>query len=204
MLIPHGDWFHAPYLVFDARRVLASVITFSAMAHSNAYSIPSLAIDIGARVIYLDDESLEVIGACTPLKQGALITLNSAIEHTRHAMAGLVHEIGHAVIGEFACECKGRLQVESERDAWLRGIYVAISRPLAELVLNGSETAGEVAARCHVPESMVRIRTALSIVLGEHPGDERWAYESIHLNLVMLECFFEDGRARRFREWVRV
>lgn len=201
MYIPDDEWIYAPHLVFEARSVLASVRSFADQVHSDAYSIPSIATELGIRVHYLRDASLSMIGQCTREEQGLVISLNDALECTEWDMGGLTHELGHAVVDEVAPGCRGKLRQVTERNAWLRGIYVAISRSLAEAIVERRATVREVAARCCVPEPVVSIRVGLAVALGECDGDRDFAYERIRHNLLTLEQWFDDGRARGFREW---
>jgi hypothetical protein len=200
MLVPENEWLYAPHLAFEARTVLAPVRSFSDRIHAAAYSIPSIATDLGGSVGYFSDPSLEVIGMCTRKGDGLSIVLNDAIENTEYDMAGLVHELGHAAISEVSFRCTGVLHRRNERDAWLRGIYVAVSRPLADMVLGGHATIRDIASRCSVPTPIVRIRLALAVALSEHDGDAEEAHETIRYELLALEQFFEDGRTHGFRE----
>jgi hypothetical protein len=204
MLVPDAEWIYAPHLVFDARRVLAPVRAFADRVHASAYSIPIIAMELGAAVSYQRESSLTVIGVCTRAENGAVIALNDAIEGTDWDMAGLIHELGHAVTDEICLRCTGRLQLASERNAWLRGIYAAISRVLAEAVLDREIAVRDVAARCSVPPSIVHIRTGLSVAVGEREGDVDEAYETVRRELLVLEQWFDQGRARGFREWATV
>lgn len=202
MLLPENQWIHAPHLVFNAQRVLAGLLPFSAMVHANAYSLPSIAVELGVSVGYFEDASLQNIGACVRGEHGVVIRLNDAIEGTLYDMAALTHELGHAVVEEGSLGCSGVLRRQRERDAWLRGIYVAISRPLAEAVWNGETTAREVAGRCCVPTPIVEARVALAVTLGEVEGYPPAAYEIVAEQLLRLERWFEDGRRHGFREQV--
>lgn len=200
-IIPDDTWIYAPHLVFEARTVLAAVRSFSERVHADAYSIPSIVVELGLRVYYLRDTSHIMIGQCTRDEEGFVITLNDAIECTDYDMGGLIHEIGHAIVKELAFACKGKLRLVAERNAWLRGIFVAISLPLAEAILDRRATVREIAARCCVPEMIVRIRVGLAVALGEAIGDREFAYEQIRHDLLELEQWFDDGRVRGFSEW---
>lgn len=199
MLLPEHEWTYAPYLVFDARRVLARVLTISQQIHGNAYSIPSVALELGVPVKYIRDDSFSMIGMCARDNRSVVITLNDAVEDTLYDMAGLVHELGHAVVDEVSLACKGSLRKSKERDAWLRGIYVAISRPLAESIHTGRANVREVAGRCCVPTPIVEIRAGLAVALGEVDGDRDWAYELIADQLLALEQWFNNGRRDGFQ-----
>lgn len=201
MLVPDNEWIYAPHLVFDARTVLARVLDFSERVHANAYSIPSVALEIGVRVRYVSDKSHAMIGQCTFDDKGLVITLNDAIENTLYDMTALVHELGHAVMKELSIICDGKLSRLKERDAWLRGIYVAISRSLAESIVMRRATVREVASRCFVPPHIVRIRVALAILLGEFEGDKLAAEDDLRADLLALEQWFDEGRACGFNEW---
>lgn len=200
MFVPDGQWIYAPHLVFEARTVLAGVRPFTERVHANAYSIPSIATELGFQTRFLEDDSYSMIGQCTRDGEGLVITLNDAIESTAYHMAGLTHELGHAVVMDLSFACTGKLRKVAERNAWLRGIYVAISRPLAELALDGDAPVREIAARCHVPDPIVSIRANLAIALGEWDGDIELAYEEIRHDLLVLEQWIEDGREWGFRE----
>lgn len=200
MLVPDGQWTYAPHLVFDARRVLAAVIPLAERVHARAYSIPAVAVELGAQVRYTRDASLGAIGMCVRVGDGLRIQLNDAIEGTDFDMAGLVHELGHAARDEGAFGCTGQLRRLAERDAWLRGTYMAISRPLAEQVADGTASVREVAGRCSVPRMIVQIRAGLAVLLGEAEGDRREADELVREQLLLLEQWFEDGKASGFAE----
>lgn len=201
MLVPDSEWVYAPYLMFDARSVLARTLSFSERIHRNAYSIPSIAIELGVRVRYIADPSLAVIGLCMRHDDDIVIALNDAVESTSWDMAALIHELGHAVIDQVAPACAGKLARVEERNAWVRGIYVAISRFLVEGIAEGNLTPWEVAARCSVPEAIVHARMALAEVLGEIEGDVSKGYDRLRDELLMIEAWLEDGRACGFREW---
>jgi hypothetical protein len=204
MLVPEQEWIYAPHLVFDARRVLAPVRSFTERVHASAYSIPSIATELGATVGHKRDRSLEMIGQCSRAGDATVITLNDLLEDTEYDMAALIHELGHGVVTEIALRCTLKLRRVEERNAWLRGIYVAISRVLTEAVLDGQATVREIAARCMVPQQVVRIRTGLAVAIGEREGDVDEAYETVRRELLVLEQWFDQGRARRFREWATV
>lgn len=200
MLVPDYSWTYAPYLVFNARRVLAPVLTFSQQVHDAAYSIPAVAVELGAPVHFQRDSSLTMIGGCFRSGEGIVIRLNDQIDGSPYEMAGLVHELGHAAVDEVALACSGMLRRQRERDAWLRGIYVAISRQLAEGIHDGRLTIREVAGRCCVPTPIVAVRHGLAVALGEVDGDRDAAYELIAEQLLQLEQWFDDGRRRGFDE----
>lgn len=201
MLVPDDEWVYAPYLVFDARRVLASVLSFSADMHASAYSIPVIAVELGVQVQYRRDRSLGMLGLCARMGDDLVIAINDAIECSEWDMAVLIHELGHAVVAEQSLRCGLRLRNLDERNAWVRGIYVAISRPLVEAIADGSATPRDVAARCSVPTAIVLARLAIARLLGEVDGDVRAAEEDLRVELLMIEGWIADGRSRGFREW---
>lgn len=201
MLVPESEWIYAPHLMFDARRVLASVLPFTERVHAEAYSIPAIAVDLGAEVSYRRDPSLDLLGMCARRGEGMVITLNDAIEFTEYDMPGLIHEIGHAVISEASLRCTLALRRLEERNAWVRGIYVAISRVLVEGITSGNLTVRDVASRCSVPLCIVRARLALATIMRERPGHPVLAYEDLRAELLTVEQWIEDGRSHGFREW---
>lgn len=202
MRITEEDLTFAPYQVLDARRVLAGLREFTARVHADAYSIPSVAIELGVPVTYHRDRSLEMIGACVRSDEGWVIQLNDAIDGTLHNMPGLIHELGHAIAQELAPRCRGELHQKRERDAWLRGIYVAISRHLVEGIEDGVLTERQVAGRCAVSLPIVKIRMALAVIMGEAGGDLVEAHSNIAEQLYALDEWFSDGRRDGFRDRV--
>lgn len=201
-MLQEDRWIYAPYLIFDARRILAGLRSFSDRVHANAYSIPSVAIELGVPVAFQEDRTRESFGGCFRDDAGMVIRLNDQMENTLYAMAALTHELGHAIRDDVSPLCRGSLRKQAERDAWLRGIYIAISRPLAEAVWNGETTTQEVATRCCVPTLIVEARVGLAVTLGEVEGYAPAAYEMIAEQLLQLEQWFEDGRRHGFRAHV--
>jgi hypothetical protein len=185
----------APWEVPELRKRLARAVTFSRRYHRHPYCLSTLRAEFGVTLEWFDEDECTLLAYLSGERGRRAIKLNALLHETPVQPIAVLHECSHIVLGLYCQDCTHKIESRDERDVWLASALIAVSRQLASHVLDGHASVVEIAARCRVPEALVRVRLGLAIVLGDRRGHLGEALDLIRYQLGRLEAWIELMRA---------
>jgi len=186
----------ATWEVPELRQRLARVVSFSRRYHRHPHSLATLRFELGAGVDWFDEDELSLPSYLREERgEQPLIRLNTLLFETPLQILAVLHECCHHVLGHRRQDCASKIESRDERDVWLASALIAVSRPLARMVLEGHASIAETAWHCRVPEPLVQIRLGLAVVLGEWDAPLGEALDLIRYQLGRLEAWIESMKA---------
>lgn len=168
---------------------LDPVDAFARRLHSRLWCVQGLPTELGARR-FVSETGPDLFGVAVQGRTRA-IGLSAAIVGTPLELPVIAHECGHLLLGHDVGFCSLALgvRVRAERDAWAGAALLAIPREAGAALVERRATAHDIAATFDVPRSLVYMRGALAVLLGEAEGRREWARQQLAASRRSLESW---------------